>query len=210
MRMMEPDSEIIPFFTGGTEPAEDGRRGRLSCRPRYGRAALLAVAVVVLSACSARMPIPAPFEQPIESRLILQVPYFSDDGDAGGPAALAEVLTYNGRPSDPGKVRLALDGRAAAPQIMVVMARQEGLKAQYLRAVPADLLAAVRQNQPAIVRLDAPAPPLRRGDYAVVVGYTPEGPVVNSGHINQQIVPWSEFLAGWHKGDNTFIMIEPN
>lgn len=208
MRTMEPDSEIIPFFTGGTEPAEAGR-GRLPGRPRFSRAALLALAAAVLSACFVRMPPPAPFEQPIESRLILQVPYFSDDGDAGAPAALAEVLTYNGRPSDPGKVRLALDGRAATPQIMVVMARQEGLKAQFLRAVPADLLAAVRQNQPAIVRLDAPAPPLRRGDYAVVVGYTPEGPVVNSGHINQQIVPWSEFLAGWHQGDNTFIMIEP-
>lgn len=209
MRMMEPGSDIIPFFIGGTGPIEDGR-SRLPGWPRFGRVTLLALAVTILSACFVRMSPPTPFEQPMESRLILQVPYFSDDGDAGAPAALAEVLTYNGRPSDPGKVRLALDGRAAAPQIMVVMARQEGLKAQFLRAVPADLLAAVRQNQPAIVRLDGAAPPLRQGDYAVVVGYTPEGPVVNSGHINQQIVPWSEFLAGWYQGDNTFIMIEPN
>jgi len=202
---MDPGLENITVFAGGTEPYGNGRGWR------FGRVFFLALAVAALSGCLTRSPtLPTPFEHPLESRLILQVPYFSDGGDAGAPGALAEVLTYNGRPSDPGKVRLALDGRSATPQIMVVMARQEGLKAEFRRAVPADLVAAVRQSQPVIVRLNAAAPPLRRGDYAVVVGYTPEGPVVNSGHINQQIVPWSEFLAGWYQGDNTFIMIEAN
>lgn len=184
--------------------------GRPAALARLGGAALGLLALAMLSGCFGRSatPPPAPFENPIESRLILQVPYFKDAGDSGAAGALAEVLSYNGCPSDPGKVRLALDGRSPSPQILTVMARGEGLKAEFGRGTPKDILEAVRKNQPVIVRLGAAAPPLGQGDYAVIVGYTPDGPVLNSGHINQQIIPWAGFLSGWHQGGNTIIMIE--
>lgn len=184
----------------------------LDLRPplKSAGAAVCLLALALLGGCFGRTAPAVTFESPIESRLILQAPYFSDPGESGAAGALAEVLTYNGRPSDPGKVRLALDGRLPTPQILTVMARGEGLKAEFRQGAPEDLLAAVRNNQPAIVRLGTAAPPLGQGDYAVVVGYTPEGPVVNSGHINQQIVPWANFLSGWHSGGNIIILIEPN
>lgn len=173
--------------------------------------ALGLLALAVLGGCFGRpaTPPPAPFSNPIDSRLILQVPYFKDAGDSGAAGALAEVLSYNGCPSDPGKVRLALDGRSPSPQILTIMARGEGLKAEFGRGTPNDLLEAVRKNQPVIVRLGAAVPPLGQGDYAVVVGYTPDGPVLNSGHVNQQIIPWTGFLSGWLQDGNTIIMIEP-
>lgn len=178
----------------------------------FGGAVTWLLTLTLLGGCLGRTVAPAPFEHPIESRLILQVPYFSDVGELGAAGALSEVLTFNGRPSDPDKVRLALDGRAPTPQILTVMARGENLKAEFRQGTPGDLLAAVRKHQPAIVRMGAAASPLGTGDYAVVVGYTPDGPVVNSGpgHINQQIVTWADFLTGWHRGGNTVILIESN
>lgn len=204
---------------GGTDeaarPAPKGLIRDCGRRPvalaRLAGAALCLLALTVLGGCFGRAatPPPAPFANPIDSRLILQVPYFKDAGDSGAPGALAEVLSYNGCPSDPGKVRLALDGRSPSPQILTIMARGEGLKAEFGRGTPNDLLEAVRKNQPAIVRLGVAVPPLSQGDFAVVLGYTPDGPVLNSGHINQQIIPWADFLSGWLQGGNTIIMIEP-
>ncbi len=83
------------------------------------------------------------------------------------------------------------------------------MKADVFSGSPEQLLEAVRRNKPLIVRLDREAPPLRPGDYAVVVGYSPDGPVLNSCSIHQQIVPWASFLAGWHKSANLSIMVEP-
>ncbi|MDR3038638.1 MAG: hypothetical protein LBV21_05050, partial [Candidatus Adiutrix sp.] len=127
---------------------------------------------------------------------------------AGAAGALAEVLTYRGRPTSAEKIVLALGEGVPTAHALVVWARREGLKAEYYRGGPEGLLAAVREGRPLIVRLGAPAPPLAAGDYAVVVGYSPEGVVINSRSVNQQIVPWGPFLTGWLKAGNLTIDLE--
>lgn len=165
-------------------------------------------ALVCLTACIGRStPTPIAFDHPLESRLILQMPYFADGGEGGAPGAMAEVLTYNGRVSDPDKVRLALDGRPAGFQILAVMARQMNLRADFRQGTAEDLLAAVRANQPVIIRLGLAVQPLKAGDWVVVVGYTPDGPVLNSGTVNQQIVAWSDFLTSWLHDGNQLLLI---
>ena len=152
---------------------------------------------------------PTPFTSPMESRLILQVPFYSDERGACGPSALASVMTYCGRSTTAEEAALALNQDRPAAQAMAVWARREGLTAEVSSGTPEQLLEAVKQHKPIIVRLDREASPLKKGDYAVIVGYTPDGPVLNSCSINQQIVPWGDFLAGWYKSSNLSIMIEP-
>ena len=148
-----------------------------------------------------------PFEAPIESRLILQVPFFGAESEAGAAGALAEVMTYNGRPVTAEKIILALGEKPPTPHALVVWARGEGLRAIYYNADPSRLLESVRAGRPLIVRLGSAAPPLSAGDYAVVVGCNPEGVVVNSRSVNQQIIAWSPFLTGWLKAGNLAIEI---
>jgi hypothetical protein len=167
-----------------------------------------AFSLAAASGCAKSRP-PQPFEVPIESRLILQVPFFSAEAGAGAAGALAEVMTYNGRPVTAERIILALGEKPPSPHALVVWARNEGLRALYCRADPPRLVESVREGRPLVVRLGAAAPPLAAGDYAVVVGYNPEGVVVNSRSINQQIIAWSAFLSGWLKSDNLAIEITP-
>jgi len=167
---------------------------------------ILAWALAAAPGCARPRP-PEPFEVPVESRLILQVPFFSSEAGAAG--ALAEVMTYNGRPVTAERIVLALGGKPPSPQALVLLARAEGLRALYYNADPPGLVKSVREDRPLIVRLGAAAGPLAAGDYAVVVGCNPEGVVVNSRSINQQIIPWSAFLSGWLKSGNLAIEITP-
>ena len=169
--------------------------------------ALLVCVLLAGSGCA--KPRPQAFEVPIESRLILQMPFFSAVTSAGAAGALAEVMTYNGRPVTAERIVLALGKRTPSPHDLVVWARSEGLRALYYNAEPPLLVKSVREGRPLIVRLGAAAPPLASGDYAVVVGYSPEGVVVNSQTINQQIVAWGPFLSGWVKSRNLTIEITP-
>jgi len=152
-------------------------------------------------------PRPQPFDVPIESRLILQVPFFGAEAQRGAAGALAEVMTYNGRPTSAGKIVQALGEKPPSPHALAIWARGEGSRVQLVHSDPYRLVESVRAGQPVIVRVGATAPPLEDGDYAVVVGYNPEGVVVNSRSINQQIVAWSPFLTGWLKTDNITLEI---
>jgi hypothetical protein len=169
----------------------------------------LFLAVSVGGGCLGAGARPEPFTNPLESRLILQVPFYSDEAGACGPSALASVMTYCGRPTTTEEAVQALNQEAPSAQSMAVWARREGLMADVFSGSPERLLEAVKMHKPIIVRLDRETQPLRKGDYAVVVGYTPDGPVLNSCDINQQIVPWTAFLAGWYRSSNLSIMIEP-
>ena len=169
----------------------------------------LLVAVIAGVGCVGSGARPEPFTNPIESRLILQVPFYSDEVGACGPAALASVMTYCGRPTTAEEAALALNQERPTAQSMAVWARREGLTAEVVSGSPELLVESVKMHKPFIVRLDRETPPLKKGDYAVVVGYTPDGVVLNSCSINQQIVPWTAFLAGWYKSSNLSIMINP-
>ncbi|MDR2946866.1 MAG: hypothetical protein LBV79_08990 [Candidatus Adiutrix sp.] len=168
--------------------------------------AVLLLAVMAASGCP--MARPAPFVNPVESRLILQVPFYSDEAGLCGPSALASVMTYGGRPTTAEEAAMALNQERPTAQSMAVWARREGLSAEIFSGAPEQLVEAVKAHKPFIVRLDRDAPPILRGQYAVVVGYTPDGPVLNSCAIHQQIIPWKDFLAGWYKSTNLSIMIE--
>lgn len=174
----------------------------------YFKIPLLILALAVTVGCFGGAS-PTSFVNPIESRLILQVPFFSDEAGLCAPAALASVMTYGGRPTTTAQAAAALDQEKPSIQSMAVWARREGLKADVFSGSPEQLLDAVKTNRPIIVRLDLDSPPVKKGHYAVIVGYSPLGPVVNSCAINQQIITWKDFLAGWYRSKNITLMVEP-
>ncbi len=169
------------------------------------------LAMICTACAGSGAPGPFTFTAPIESRLILQAPFYPDDAAPCAASALAAVMTFNGRPTTAEAAALALEpaGNREKGRAMVIWARHESMKASFFGGRPEQLVEAVRANKPVVVRLDRAADPIAPGNYAVVVGYTPDGPVLNSCDVNQQITPWADFLSAWYKADNLMIMIEP-
>lgn len=173
---------------------------------------IAALAVVfVCAACAGRTAKPAAFTAPIDSRLILQVPFHPNDAAPCAASALAAVMTFNGSPTimDTASAALEAAGNKEKGRAMVIWARHESMKASFFDGTPEQLVETVKAQKPAIVRLDRKAGEIEPGNYAVVVGYSPDGAVLNSCDINQQIVPWGDFLSAWNRAGNLMIMIEP-
>jgi hypothetical protein len=177
-------------------------------------AALMAAALAFLLAGCLGFP-PArpaePFAAPLYRRLIPDVPFIADNSSHCGPSTLAAVLTYHGRPTTKEEVAVDVqreDLRGALGPDMVIWARQHGFKAGFKSASPEEVIESIDRLKPVILLLDTGFGPIRKGHFVVAVGYGPDGLVVNTGDIQQELASWSPILTSWHKMGNFAIFIE--
>jgi hypothetical protein len=47
-----------------------------------------------------------------------------------------------------------------------------------------------------------------KNHFMVVVGYTPEGVIANSGKTREKLIPWKAFLARWNRTKRWTLRIE--
>jgi hypothetical protein len=142
--------------------------------------------------------------------LIQGVPFYPDDTILCGPASMAEVMTFLGRPTTVAEASAPLlraNLRGSLAPDLVVWARREGLKARFWAASPEELVSLIKANKPVILQIDS-GQALAAGHFVVALGYGPEGLVVNSADVRQQILPWAEFLTRWYRFRNLAILLE--
>jgi hypothetical protein len=154
----------------------------------------------------------APFAHPLDRRLIPAVPFIADDSSHCGPSALAAVLSYYGRPTTKEEVAAdvqRLDLRGALGPDLVLWARNQGFEALFKDSSPEEVVKSIDALRPVILLLDEGFGPVRKGHFVVAVGYSPEGLVVNSGEIQQQLLSWSSVLTSWLKLGNFAIFVSP-
>lgn len=102
------------------------------------------------------------------------VPFFPQDADQCGPAALAMLARFAGVPVTPEMLRpqLYLPERQGSLQLeMLAAARRQGLLAWVLRPDVEALLRQVAAGQPVLVLQNRSLPMAPRWHYAVVIGY---------------------------------------
>ncbi|MDR0550091.1 MAG: C39 family peptidase [Deltaproteobacteria bacterium] len=177
-------------------------------QPRRYLALLLALAI--LTGCLYRGPKARPFDSPVDRRLIEGVPFYPDDSYLCGPASLAAVLTFQGRPTTVAEastplIRVNLRG-SLAPDL-AIWARDLGYKARFWAAKPEEIVLLIQKNKPVILQIDSGLA-LKTGHFVVALGYGPEGLVVNSATVQQLIIPWAEFLTRWLKFQNLALLVE--
>ncbi|MDR2352169.1 MAG: C39 family peptidase [Deltaproteobacteria bacterium] len=173
----------------------------------------LLLTILFLTGCFSTKPLPKPFTMPQDSRLVLGMPFFPDETNLCGPASLAAVLTFQGYPTTIDEAAAGVqrwDLRGSLGPDLVIYARSRGAKATFLSMNPELLLDTLAKQVPVIVLVNMGAGPVVQGHFMVAVGYTFEGIVVNSGLIQQAILPWSRFLTDWFAMGNFAIVIEPN
>lgn len=167
-------------------------------------AALLALfSALALCGCAGSLP---PGFTPPQSRVLLQdMPFHPQEDHQCGPASLAMVLNRLGDPASPEDIARAIyrkDLRGTVSLDLALYPRTRGFSTRFFRGAPGDVVAAVDSGQPLLVMVDEGFGGIRVLHYMVVVGYAPEGVLVNSGRRREQAMPWAEFLSAWKGADN--------
>lgn len=134
----------------------------------------------------------------------LGVPFFPDKTDQCGPSALASVLAFWGRPSEPAELRrelyLAKLG-GALPMDLLIAARAHGMAAEMpdggLERLKRDLDA----GRPVIAFVNLGWSFLPIGHFLVVTGYDDErrGVYAHSGLKKDAFLPYGRFLRQWER-----------
>ena len=143
-----------------------------------------------------------PAQVPHERKVITGVPFFAQDDYQCGPACLAGVLNFLGEKTSPEAVagKIFREGiRGTTTLDMALYPRTIGYDSRWYSGSIADLRRAVDSGQPRIVFVDYGIGPVSAFHFMVVVGYSPEGAIVNSGGDEHKVIAWPSFMGPWEK-----------
>jgi len=166
----------------------------------------------VLAGCAA-VPGRAPsgFTPPAGSRKVENVPFYPQTDDQCGPSSLAMVLNYYGEEVSPDEIAGAIfreNIRGTVTLDMVLYARQKAFSARWYSGSLDDIQRAVDGGVPLIVMVDIGFAGVSKNHYMVVVGYSPQGLVANSGKDREKLIGWGRFLTGWERTGRWTLRIE--
>ncbi len=168
------------------------------------RAMLLALAcALALSGCAASLP--SGFSPPGGRAMVPDMPFHPQEDHQCGPAALAMVLNRLGDPASPEDIARSIyrkELRGTVSLDLALYPRTRGFSTRFFRGAPGDIVSAIDSGSPLLVMVDEGFAGVRVMHYMVVVGYSPEGVLVNSGRRREQAVPWADFLRAWQGADN--------
>lgn len=143
-----------------------------------------------------------------------RVPFFPQERDHCGPAALATALADIGRPADPDRLADAvfLPSRSGTLQLeMIGGARRQGAVATRLPRELQALLAEVAAGHAVVVLQNLGLDLLPRWHYAVVVGYdlTTREIMLRSGTTARERLPLRTFEYTWARGGRWALAVLP-
>lgn len=145
-------------------------------------------------------------------RRIHNVPFYLQERFQCGPAALAAVLNYWGvniTPDDISKDILSKNARGTLTLDMLLYAKTKGLNAIQYSGNMIDLRKNLDSQYPVIVLVDLGISLYQANHFMVVVGYTENGVIVNSGRKREVFMPEKEFMKSWRKTDYWTLLIRP-
>ena len=147
----------------------------------------------------------------IGSGKVDKVPFYPQVSFQCGPASLAGVLNFFGERVTPDEIAEAIFRRGIRGTVtldMVLYARKRGFFAEWYNGSIEDIRRSVDGRVPLIVMLDFGFGRARKNHFMVVVGYTPEGVIANSGRSRERLISWEYFLARWNRTKRWTLRIE--
>lgn len=174
--------------------------------------ALLALFFLLFFGCAWGPAGPRGFTPPSGSERVENVPFHPQTAFQCGPASLAGVLNYYGDPASPGEIADAVFRREIRGTVsldMVLFARERGFSATFYEGSVENIVDAVDEDEPLVVMVDSGLGPVSLCHYMVLVGYTGEGVVVNSGRSREELMPWGVFLSKWQRTKNWTLRVVP-
>lgn len=156
-------------------------------------------------------------ESPENGAFIEGVPFFPQDTDMCGPAALASVIGYWGNQSASASMEGVAEKvyherlKGTLPIDMLIYAKELGYEASYYRGTLDDIKKKVTEKTPLIIFIDKGYKFYPRGHYIVVTGYNEKMRVVTAHSATNKNEPFSyeRLLNAWSKTDYSTLLVRP-
>jgi ABC-type bacteriocin/lantibiotic exporter with double-glycine peptidase domain len=142
------------------------------------------------------------------------VPFIRQSGNDCGPAALAGVSAYYGRPADLGAITTAIyipKLRGTLPMDIEQYARTAGFQTRSSGNTVDALTSAIRNNNPVICLLDLGIGPYRQPHYVTVTGFDGGNKIIimHDGATANRTMTYETFGKYWSRAGNWMIVITP-
>jgi len=175
---------------------------------------LLGVVVILFSGCGSKGF--ASIRPGIEARghYIGGVPFFRQNGHDCGPAALAGILAFYGKPVDLEAITASIylpKLRGTLPMDLERYARNTGLTTASPEGTTDTLKSAVKSNLPVICLLDLGFGPYRQPHYVTVIGFDDGNTlfVMHDGATPDTTMSFEAFEKKWARAGRWMIVIKP-
>lgn len=146
--------------------------------------------------------------------LLLKVPFFPDKTDQCGPATLAGLLSFWGKPTDPKQLRdemYVAKLHGTLPMDLVLTAQSHGLKTKMINGDLPSLRSELEAGRPVLAMLNLGFSTVPVDHYVIVTGYDDEkkGLYMHSAGKENQFISNAKFLRQWGKADNWAMLSQP-
>lgn len=171
--------------------------------------------ILVVAACASLAACSGAGRRTAEAdRVRLEVPFYADDGGRGGPAAVASLLSYWDRPTEPRHVRLhGVPARlkGTLPVDLLLAAQDRGMQARSFQAAVHDVKAELKLGHPVLAYVELGARWLPRGRFVVITGFDDGrgGFSVHAGRYAHRFVDYRKFMESWDRTGRWAILVMP-
>lgn len=169
---------------------------------------ILAVIVILLHSCATTSEIP----EAKNTRIIENVPFYSQESYQCGPASLASVLNYWGVNVTPDNIAKEIFSESARGTLnidMILYAQRKGLKVTQYKGGIEDLKKNIESGYPLVVLVDYGFSLYQVNHFMVVVGYNENGVIVNSGRDKCKFISEKDFIKTWERTKFWTLLIKP-
>jgi ABC-type bacteriocin/lantibiotic exporter with double-glycine peptidase domain len=147
-------------------------------------------------------------------RYIEGVPFYQQSEATCGPAALASILAFRGRPESLERITEKIylpELRGTLPMDMEKYARDAGFKTTAAYGTFDELKAYIRREMPIICMLDLGFSVYHRPHYISVIGFDDVNAVVigHDGKTPNSVIGYEKFNREWSRAGRWMLVIEP-
>ncbi len=146
------------------------------------------------------------------TRIIENIPFYSQESYQCGPASLASVLNYWGVNVTPDNIAKEIFSESARGTLnidMILYTQRMGLDATQYRGSIEDLKKNIESGYPLIVLVDYGFSLYQVNHFMVVVGYNENGVIVNSGRDKGKFISEKDFIKAWDRTKYWTLLIKP-
>jgi predicted double-glycine peptidase len=154
----------------------------------------------------------APNYQFKETRIIDNVPFFSQEMFQCGPATLAEVFNFWGIKLSPEEIAGDIYSKSARGTLtmdMVFYAEKKGFAARQYRGDLMDIQKNIDLGYPLVVMVNYGFSVYEINHFVVILGYNEDGLFMHSGKERGKFVSLMSFYKTWEKTDFWTLLIKP-